>query len=153
MKNGISLKERFVKPVPGSVMKTSFIRIFAVLTAAGSIFLSQGGDVRPARAAVEHSVSVKAVSGPAEYAYESTGWKALERGKVLHAGASVRTGPGGTIIIAMEEPGSLLKVGPSSRLDLAKPAPTSERVAAVAAPLQAVDTAHGQGLAKNFARE
>ncbi len=107
-------------------MKKSVIRFFGVTAALAAILSSSGAD-RPARAAVEHAIEVRQVSGYAEYAYDSTGWKALQAGKVLHAGAFVRTGSNGQVVLAMEEPGSLVRIGPMSRLELAKAAPASER--------------------------
>jgi hypothetical protein len=88
--------------------------------------LSSLGADRPARAAVEHAIAVKAVSGAAEYAYDSTGWKPLTAGKVLHPGAHVRTAVDATVLIAMEEEGSLVRVGPSAHLEISKAAPATE---------------------------
>jgi hypothetical protein len=101
--------------------------VFGFTMAALVANLSSLGADRPARAAVEHAVAVREVSGNAEYAYDSTGWKPLSVGKVLHAGASVRTSSGAKVILAMEEQGSFIRVGPSSRLELAKAAPALER--------------------------
>jgi hypothetical protein len=110
--------------------------VLGFTTAALVANLSSLGADRPARAAVEHAVAVKEVSGNAEYAYDSTGWKPLSAGKVLHAGAFVRTGSDARVILSMEEQGSFVRVGPSSRLELAKAAPALEREA-TPAPAQA----------------
>lgn len=110
--------------------------IFGFTMAALVANLSSLGADRPARAAIEHAVAVKEVSGSAEYAYDSTGWKPLSAGKVLHAGAFVRTGSDAKVLLAMEEQGSFVRVGPSSKLELAKAAPAPEREAAPA-PAQA----------------
>ena len=88
--------------------------------------LSSWGADRPARAAVEHAVAVREVSGIAEYAYDSTGWKPLTPGKVLHPGAHIRTGSDARVLLSMEEEGSLVRMGPSARLELAKAAPATE---------------------------
>src|SRR4051812_42753905 len=97
-------------------MKKNLVRFIALSAAVCSTsFLSHAGDERPARAAVEHAIQVKQVSGAAEYAYDSTGWRPLTPGKVLHAGASVRTGSDATVVLAMEEAGSLVRVGPLRR--------------------------------------
>jgi hypothetical protein len=117
-------------------MTKSVIKYFGITAAALVATLSSSGADRPARAAVEHAIEVKQVSGYAEYAYDSTGWKPLTSGKVLHAGAFVRTGSDGKVILAMEEPGSLVRVGPLSRLELAKAAPATERGVTMR-PLQA----------------
>jgi hypothetical protein len=119
-----------------STMKKSLSRMLGVSAVALGAFLSYGDD-RPARAAVEHAIEVKHVAGSAEYAYDSTGWRPLRAGKVLHAGASVRTAAGGMVLLAMEEEGALVRVGPSSRLELAKAAPATELGMATTAPLQA----------------
>jgi len=108
-------------------MKTNVLRIFVITAAALVATLSSSGADRPARAAVEHAIEVKQVSGYAEYAYDSTGWKPLTQGKILHAGAFVRTGSNGKVVLAMEEPGSMVRIGPLSRLELAKASPANER--------------------------
>lgn len=124
-------------------MKMNLGLLMGLLTAAGSMFLSHAADVSPIRAAVENVVTVKEISGLAEYAYDSTGWRPLAAGKMLHPGASLRTGEGGTIILAMEEPGSFVKVGPKARLDLIKVAPARERGVTLLPPLQATDAKEG----------
>jgi hypothetical protein len=120
-------------------MKKHLGLLMGILTAAGSMFLSQAADMAAIRAAVENVVSVKEISGVAEYAYDSTGWRPLVAGKLLHPGASVRTGDGGMIVLAMEEPGSFVKIGSKARLDLIKIAPARERGVTLLPPLQAID--------------
>lgn len=117
-------------------MNKSVIRFLGLTAAALVATLSSSGADRPARAAVEHAVEVKNVAGYAEYAYDSTGWKPLTAGKVLHAGAYVRTGSTGKVVLQMEEKGSLVRVGPLSSLELAKAAPANERGVTMR-PLQA----------------
>lgn len=112
----------------------SLIYIFALVAAILATSFARGED-RPTRAAISSVVHVKQVTGAAEYAYDSTGWRPLESGKILHAGASIRTGNSATVVIAMEESGSLVRVGPMRKLELAAAAPTSESVTIV--PLQA----------------
>jgi energy-converting hydrogenase Eha subunit C len=60
----------------------------------------------------------------------------LTAGKVLHAGASIRTGSGASVVLAMEEQGSLLRMGAMRRLDLAAAAPAKEGAVTIV-PLQA----------------
>ena len=72
-------------------MKKPVFRMFGISTVVLSAFLSHAGADCPARAAVENAIEVRQVCGVAEYAYDSTGWRPLRAGKVLHAGASVRT--------------------------------------------------------------
>ena len=81
-------------------------------------------------------MQVKQVTGAAEYAYDSTGWRPLTAGKILHAGASIRTANGASVLLAMEEEGSLVRVGPARRLELAAAAPAHETSVTIV-PLQA----------------
>ena len=120
-------------------MKMNLGLLMGVLMAGGSMFLSHAADVNPIRAAVENVVTVREISGVAEYAYDSTGWRPLTAGKLLHPGASLRTGESGTILLAMEEPGSFVKIGSKARLDLTKVAPARERGVTLLPPLQATD--------------
>jgi hypothetical protein len=60
----------------------------------------------------------------------------LTAGKILHAGASIRTGNSSSVVLAMEEQGSLVRVGPMRRLDLAAAAPAHETAVTIV-PLQA----------------
>jgi hypothetical protein len=115
-------------------MKT-IIYLLALVAVALATSFARGED-RPVRAAVERSVQVKSVSGSAEYAYDSTGWRPLTAGKILQAGASIRTGTGASVILAMEEQGSLVRVGPMRRLELAAAAPSHESTVTIV-PLQA----------------
>lgn len=113
----------------------SLIYIFALVAAILATSFARGED-RPTRAAISSVVRVKQVTGAAEYAYDSTGWRPLESGKILHAGASIRTGNSATVVIAMEESGSLVRVGPMRKLELAAAAPASESPVTIV-PLQA----------------
>ena len=118
-----------------SKMMKSLIYLFALAAAFLATSFARGED-RPMRAAVANVVHVKQVTGVAEYAYDSTGWRPLSAGKVLHAGASIRTGNSATVVLAMEENGALVRVGPMRKLELAAAAPAAEsRVTIV--PLQA----------------
>lgn len=117
-------------------MKKPVFRMFGISTVVLSAFLSHAGADCPARAAVENAIEVRQVCGVAEYAYDSTGWRPLRAGKVLHAGASVRTAAGSTVVLDMEGSGSFVRVGPMRRLELAKAAPASETSVTVV-PLQA----------------
>jgi hypothetical protein len=110
---------------------------FAVAAAlALTTSFSRAADEQVGRATVEHAIQVKAVTGSAQYAYDSTGWRPLTAGKVLHAGASVRTSNDSSVVLAMEEHGSLVRVGPMRRLELAKAAPAHESGVTIV-PLQA----------------
>lgn len=107
-------------------MKKKNVSKVLVITAVLVACLSSLGADRPARAAVEHAIEVKAVSGAAEYAYDSTGWKPLTTGKVLHPGAHIRTGEDAKVLLSMEESGSLLRLGSFARLEISKSAPQVE---------------------------
>ena len=112
-------------------MSRSFIKAIAALALATSALAAE--TVTIARAAIDHAIEVRHVSGAAEYAYDSTGWRQVSAGKVLHPGAVIRTQAGGAVLLAMEEPGSFVRVSSSAKLELTKPAPTAERDAARAA--------------------
>jgi hypothetical protein len=120
-------------------MKTNVIQLFAITVAALAALSSSAAD-RPARAAVEHAIEVKHVVGTAEYAYDSTGWRPLAAGKVLHPGAFVRTGSDSKVLIAMEEEGSFVRMGPLARLEISKAAPATEQAPAPAATQASVET-------------
>jgi hypothetical protein len=128
-------------------------RSILVLIALAAVALATSfarGEDHPVRATVAHSVQVKQVAGSAEYAYAGTGWQPLAAGKFLQAGASIRTGYGGNVILAMEERGSLVRVGPMRRLDLAASAPadgTSVTIVPVSARVRKTASA------KEFAAE
>jgi hypothetical protein len=113
----------------------SLIYIFALVAAVLATSFARGED-HATRATVNNVVHVKQVTGAAEYAYDSTGWRPLESGKILHAGASIRTGNSATVVIAMEESGSLVRVGPMRKLELAAAAPSNESPVSIV-PLQA----------------
>ena len=118
-----------------SKLMKSLIYIFALAAAVLATSFARGEDRAP-RATVSSFVHVKQVTGAAEYAYDSTGWRPLESGKILHAGASIRTGNSATVVLAMEESGSLVRVGPSRKLELAAAAPARESPVTIV-PLQA----------------
>jgi hypothetical protein len=114
----------------------ALIYLLLVVALALATSFARAGEDRPSRATVTHSVQVKTVAGGVEYAYDSTGWRPLTAGKVLHAGASIRTGSGANVVLAMEEQGSFVRVGPMRRLDLASAAPAKEGAVTIV-PLQA----------------
>ena len=112
-----------------SKLMKSLLYIFALGAAIFATSFARGADAP--RATVGSVVQVKQVTGLAEYAYDSTGWKPLVAGKILHAGASIRTGNSASVVLAMEEQGSLVRVGPSRRLELAAAAPAQESVVTI----------------------
>ena len=116
----------------GGRVSRTFIKAIATLAMATAALANNAAETI-ARAAVEHAVEVRHVSGTAEYAYDSTGWRQLSAGKVLHPGAVIRTDRGSAVLVAMEEPGSFVRVSSSARLELTKAAPMSERAGARAA--------------------
>lgn len=113
-------------------MSRKFIKVIAALAFATSALASNAAETM-ARAAIQHAIEVRHVSGSAEYAYDSTGWRQLSAGKILHPGAVIRTKSGSAVLLAMEEPGSFVRVSSSARLELTKTAPTAESDAARAA--------------------
>jgi hypothetical protein len=100
----------------------ALVYIFILTAVALATSFARGED-RPVRAMISGSVQVKQVNGTVEYANDSTGWHELTVGKVLHAGARIRTGERASVIMAMEVEGSLVRVGPSRKLELAAALP------------------------------
>jgi hypothetical protein len=122
-----------------NVNRGTVIKTLVYLVALGAVALATSfarGEDQPPRATVNRAVHVKQVTGAAEYAYDSTGWRPLTAGKILHAGASIRTGNAATVVLAMEQEGSLVRVGPARRLELAAAAPAHETAITIV-PLQA----------------
>lgn len=108
------------------VMKSAF---YLLLMAAVALATSFARGESTVQAPVSRSVQVKQVTGKAEYAYDGKVWQALSAGETLRAGASIRTGDDGIVILAMEEKGSLVRVGPMRRFKLA--AATAEDAASL----------------------
>jgi hypothetical protein len=106
-----------------------YVFIFTAIALATSF---ARGEDRPARAAILGNVQVKEVSGAVEYTCDSTGWHTLSVGKILSAGASIRTGERSSVIIAMEQEGSLVRVGPMRKLELAAALPDETAAISVA---------------------
>lgn len=71
-------------------------------------------------------VMVTEVTGQAEYAYDSTGWKPLEAGKILHAGAVIRTVGNSTALLRLANTTTLVRVTPASKLLLTPEPPVDE---------------------------
>jgi hypothetical protein len=122
-----------------NVNRTKIMKSLVYLAVLAAVALATSfvrGEDHPARTTVSGAVQVKQVVGAAEYAYDSTGWRPLAAGKILRAGATIRTGDSASVVIAMEQAGSLVRVGPMRRLELAAAAPTRETPVTVV-PLQA----------------
>jgi hypothetical protein len=86
-----------------NVNRGTVIKTLVYLVALGAVALATSfarGEDQPPRATVNRAVQVKQVTGAAEYAYDSTGWRPLTAGKILHAGASIRTGNSATVVLA-----------------------------------------------------
>lgn len=82
--------------------------------------------VHPALLPVRSAVLVKEVKGKVEYAYDSTGWRTLEEGKLLRAGATVRAASGGLAILRIPESVSFFKISPQTTLHITSEAPADE---------------------------
>jgi hypothetical protein len=133
------MADAYAYPMSTTVNVNQSIKNLIYFLALGGALLATSfarGEDRATRATVGNVVHVRQVSGAAEYAYDSTGWRPLVAGKILHAGASVRTGNSATVVLAMEESGSLVRVGPMRKLELAAAAPASESPVTIV-PLQA----------------
>ena len=105
----------------------------AALMALGASFgltpLAQGGiiDILRGEPVVEWqrvafigSAEVKQVNGAAERLTGIDEWEALEAGTQLTPGDVIRSHPTGTVVLRMEESGSLVKVTPATVLRLAQ---------------------------------
>ncbi|MDX1953457.1 MAG: hypothetical protein SFY81_14870 [Verrucomicrobiota bacterium] len=78
------------------------------------------------RASIDGDAVVRKVTGAVEYAYDSTGWKPLEAGKVLQPGAAIRAKGKSSALVQMEDTGSFVQVSSGTTLILSKAAPQSE---------------------------
>jgi len=75
---------------------------------------------------IRSAVLVKEVSGRVEYAYDSSGWKALQSGKTLHPGATVRAASGSTAVLRVAESANFFKLSPSTEVRITNETPLEE---------------------------
>ena len=68
----------------------------------------------------------KEVSGRVIYAYEGTGWKTLEAGKVLAAGATVKTDSRSAVLLKVKNEDSFVRVSSEQVLHLTAQRPPEE---------------------------
>lgn len=75
---------------------------------------------------LKSSVIVTEVTGTTEYAYDSTGWKTLKKGKVLQPGATVRAGQKSAAVLKSLHAPTFIKVSSETQLHLTLEAPADE---------------------------
>src|SRR4051812_3834648 len=75
---------------------------------------------------VAHDVVVKEVKGSVEYAYDSTGWKKLQKDKLLKAGATIRTQGDSTVLLKVEHQSTFYRISSNSILQLTPETPADE---------------------------
>lgn len=85
---------------------------------------------KPAVLPIRSVVLVKEVQGQVEYAYDSTGWKPLVKGKELHPGATVRAASGALAILRLAETCNFFKVSPSTAVHITNETPLEELIGA-----------------------
>lgn len=85
------------------------------------------------KASIQGEARVREIRGGVEYAYDSTGWKALTPGKMLKPGATIRTTSHGEAVLTVAENTAMLKVNPNTSLELT-PAPPPEELATAHPP-------------------
>ena len=81
---------------------------------------------RPMILPVKNCVVVKEIKGFVEYAYDGTGWRLLEAGKRLKAGATIRAAAGSAAVVRVDERASFMKVSPATMLHITMETPAEE---------------------------
>src|SRR4051794_21215554 len=111
-------------------MKITFLHCIALAGLLGSCSGAHAGGHSPTALTsllpVRTSVLVKEVSGQVEYAYDSTGWRLLESGKLLRPGASVRALAGSSALLRMAESGTFIKISPATSVHITSEPPVDE---------------------------
>ena len=107
----------------------TFMKLVRMAAIVGLVFGTQagmkaGGEARIAP--LRSAVVVTEVKGKMEYAYDSTGWKTLQKGKVLQPGATVRAGQRSAAVLKSVEAPTLIKVSSETKLHLTLEAPAEE---------------------------
>jgi hypothetical protein len=108
-----------------SKLMRRIVYLLALAAVALATSFTRGED-QPIQGTADGSVQVKKVVGAAEYAYDSAAWRPLTAGTFLHGGASIRTGNSGSVVLEMEERGSLVRVGPMRRVEFAAVTPDDD---------------------------
>jgi hypothetical protein len=96
------------------------------LTLATQMGTFAGGGMEAKITPLKTSVVVTEVTGKTEYAYDSTGWKTLHKGKVLQPGATVRAGQESAAVLKSLNAPTFIKVSSGTRLHLTLEAPAEE---------------------------
>jgi hypothetical protein len=82
--------------------------------------------VKPSLLPIRSEVLVKEVHGHVQYAYDSTGWRQLTKGKTLRPGATVRASSGSAAILRVGDSASFFKVSPSTVVHITNETPVEE---------------------------
>jgi hypothetical protein len=83
-------------------------------------------DLKPFKtqqAVTDHLVFVQEVNGQAEYSYRGFSWQPLSPGKILKAGATLRTTPESSVTLKMGDYDNLVRVAPATSLQLVSTPP------------------------------
>ena len=112
------------------VMKLSFLHCVALAgmlgccsgTKADAVKMTQRRNTLP----ISHDVVVREVKGTVEYAYDSTGWKKLEKDKLLKAGATIRTQNDSSVLLKVEHQSTFYRISSESLMQLTPETPESE---------------------------
>jgi hypothetical protein len=115
-------------------MKLSFLQSVALAGLLGCCSGARaGGDldtgvlsVKPSLLPIRSAVQVKEVRGHVQYAYDSTGWRQLTKGKTLRPGATVRASSGSAAILRVSDSASFFKVSPSTTVHITNETPVDE---------------------------
>lgn len=110
-------------------MKITLLHCVALAGLLGSCSGAHAGDcpaTAPSLLPVRTGVLVKEISGHVEYAYDGTGWRILETGKLLRAGASVRAFAGSSALLRFSDSATFVKVSPATSVHITSEAPADE---------------------------
>jgi hypothetical protein len=75
---------------------------------------------------IRSAVSVKEVQGHVQYAYDSTGWRELTRGKTLHPGATIRASSDSAAVLRVADSTSFYKVSALTAVHITYDTPAAE---------------------------
>ncbi len=111
-------------------MKITFLHCVALAGLLGSCSGAHASGSLPASPGsllpAQSTVVVKEVNGHVQYAYEGTGWRTLELGKLLRAGASIRALAGSSALLRIADSDTFVKVSPATSLHITSQAPLEE---------------------------
>jgi hypothetical protein len=80
----------------------------------------------PSLLPIRSTVRVKEVLGHVQYAYDSTGWRQLTKGKTLLPGATVRAFSGSAAVLRVADSASFYKVSALTAVHITQETPVEE---------------------------